>query len=821
MLPKLNQIMIKVPFKVSARAGKLLGRENFSNPEGAIIELVKNSYDADAKNCFVFFDIPTILKKDSNGKEYNFPIKEESIIYIIDNGDGMTEQIIKDYWMQIGTGNKEKDFISDDKRVKTGAKGIGRFALDRLGFETEMWTLSKKAKNNSGSYWKMDWKQFDNDDKSISDINAEITNLQINLKEEILSLVNNLETLELIKSIDFKSGTFLKITNLKDEWFSNEKDNDIVNVFKSLEALIPPKELNIPFEVYFNHFQKPKEFGKVETAFFNDFDYKVRAKYNSESLSVDFEITRNEMDIDVLKKKFTHAFKDSKHPYNIETLEKKTFNYNKPIDKLLKWSLDDSNIKLLKDVGSFDMTFYYLKIVNSIKEGYPYKLINTQERKTIIDKFGGVKVYRDSFRVRPYGDPTNDWLRLGVNAAKSPAGAGQRIGDWRVRPEQTAGIITISRKANPLLIDKSDRGALQENDAFETFKTIISGIIHEFEFDRSKILNQIFIELQKEKKKKEEKEINRRAEELAKKIVADTKKVDEELFGKSKKIDLFRQKKEEKIADSFKETFNKAFKSIYDEKKERDNEEIVQVRSLASLGLIISSFAHELKEVKNNTSVIKYLESIYKQLVPNELKESDLLKDDLKFIDVIKENKEKIKHWVDFSLNSIKKDKRKRTSLNFSTYISALKHDWEKLLKSRNIKFIIDDNTSNIEYDFRAFEMDMNTIFTNLINNSIDSFKNLRIIKERKIELHFEIKNNFVDILYTDNGIGLSDIFVDKDEIFLPFTTSKKDRKGNNIGTGLGMYLVKNVIDDYDGTIQIIESEDGFKTKINLPIRKK
>ena len=40
--------MAKIPFKVSARAGKLLGRENFSNPEGAIIELVKNSYDADA-----------------------------------------------------------------------------------------------------------------------------------------------------------------------------------------------------------------------------------------------------------------------------------------------------------------------------------------------------------------------------------------------------------------------------------------------------------------------------------------------------------------------------------------------------------------------------------------------------------------------------------------------------------------------------------------------------------------------------------------------------------------------------------------------------
>ena len=814
--------MTKVPFKVSARAGKLLGRENFSNPEGAIIELVKNSYDADAKNCFVFFDIPTILKKDSNGKEYNFPVKEKSMIYIIDNGDGMTEQIIKDYWMQIGTGNKEKDFISDNKRIKTGAKGIGRFALDRLGFETEMWTLSKKAKNNSGTYWKMDWKQFDNDDKSISDINAEITNLQINLKEEILSLVNNTETLELINSIDFKSGTFLKITNLKDEWFSNENDNDIANVFKSLEALIPPKELNIPFEVYFNHFQKPKEFGKVETAFFNDFDYKVKAKYNSESLSVDFEITRNEIDIDVLKKKFTHAFKDSKHPYNIETLEKKTFNYNKPIDKLLKWSLNDSNIKLLKDVGSFELTFYYLKFNNSIKEGYPYKLINTQERKTIIDKFGGVKVYRDSFRVRPYGDPTNDWLKLGQRVAQSPAGAGQRVGDWRVRPEQTAGIITISRKTNPLLIDKSDRGALQENDAFDTFKTIITGVIHEFEFDRTKILNQIFIELQKEKKKKEEKEINRRAEELAKKIVADTKKVDEELFGKSKRIDLFRQKKEDEIADSFKETFNKAFKSIYEEKKEKDNEEIVQVRSLASLGLIVSSFAHELKEIKDNSREIKSLEKILKRIIPNDVKKSSDYIDGMDILELLNEDSEKIIHWIDYALTTSKKDKRTRGKLVFALFFKSLSESWSRILNKKDIKIKIIDNIKKFDYDFRAFEMDMSTIFTNLINNSIDSFNNLGKVQEREISIELNIINEEkIEILYSDNGKGLDSIFGEKEDIFLPFTTSKKDRKGNEIGTGLGMYLVKSVIDDNNGNIEILEPNEGFSVLITFPVRKK
>ena len=685
-----------------------------------------------------------------------------------------------------------------------------------------MWTLSKKAKNNSGSYWKMDWKQFDNDEKSISDITAETTTSNIDIKEKILSLINNNETKDFIQSIDFKSGTFLKITNLKDEWFSNEKDKDIENVFKSLEALIPPKELNIPFEVYFNHFQKTKEFGKVETAFFNDFDYKVKAKYNSESLSVDFEITRNEIDIDVLKKKFTPAFKDSKYPYNIETLEKKTFNYNKQIDKPLKWSLNDSNVKLLKDVGSFELTFYYLKFNNSLKEGYPYKLINIQERKTITDKFGGVKVYRDSFRVRPYGDPTNDWLRLGQRVAQSPAGAGQRVGDWRVRPEQTAGIITISRKTNPLLIDKSDRGALQENDAFDTFKTIIIGVIHEFEYDRSKILNQISIELKKEKEKKVEKEINRRAEELAKKIVADTKKVDEQLFGKSKKIDLFRQKKEEEVADSFKETFNKAFKSIYDEKKEKDNEEIVQVRSLASLGLIVSSFAHELKEIKDNAREIKILEKIFKQIAPDEIKKTAHYLDGKDIIELLNDDSEKIIHWIDYALTTSKKDKRTRGKLVFSSFFKSFIESWSRILNKKDIKIKIIDNTKDFDYDFRAFEMDMSTIFTNLINNSIDSFNNLGRIQERTISIELNtINEEKIEILYSDNGKGLDSIFGEKEDIFLPFTTSKKDRKGNEIGTGLGMYLVKSVIDDNNGDIEILEPNEGFSILITFPIRKK
>jgi hypothetical protein len=159
----------KISFKVSARTAKLIGQENFSNPEGAVIELVKNCYDADAKNCLVVYDVvynsvPEILSAKNYNKfskqnetvKKSYKLKEEkyylikssdadsvldltnffyslNAVYIIDNGDGMTKEVIENDWMEIGTGNKEKKNTSDDGRVKTGAKGIGRFALDRLG----------------------------------------------------------------------------------------------------------------------------------------------------------------------------------------------------------------------------------------------------------------------------------------------------------------------------------------------------------------------------------------------------------------------------------------------------------------------------------------------------------------------------------------------------------------------------------------------------------------------------------------------------------------------------------------------------------------
>ena len=118
--------MGKMKYKISSRATILLGRESVSKVDSAIIELVKNTYDADAEFCYIFFDI------------------DNDNIYILDNGVGMTKSIIENHWMMIGTDNKREEYKSRKSRIKSGEKGIGRFALDRLGSICEMFTKNEE-----------------------------------------------------------------------------------------------------------------------------------------------------------------------------------------------------------------------------------------------------------------------------------------------------------------------------------------------------------------------------------------------------------------------------------------------------------------------------------------------------------------------------------------------------------------------------------------------------------------------------------------------------------------------------------------------------
>ena len=73
--------MAKIPFNVDANTARLIGRENVSKSDGAIIEIIKNAYDADATLCALYYDV------------------DNQKLWIVDNGCGMDEDIVKKHWM--------------------------------------------------------------------------------------------------------------------------------------------------------------------------------------------------------------------------------------------------------------------------------------------------------------------------------------------------------------------------------------------------------------------------------------------------------------------------------------------------------------------------------------------------------------------------------------------------------------------------------------------------------------------------------------------------------------------------------------------------
>ena len=841
----------KVPFKVSARTAKLIGLENFSTEEGAIIELVKNTYDADASNCILIFDlkIKKIEKKANEGgieTEIEKFERENSSIYIIDNGVGMNDRIIQNQWMTIGTDNKLYEHTTENGRVKTGAKGIGRFALNRLGMLTDMTSLptfleiidmsntvieegegafnTKLIPNsdNTGFEWTVDWKDFDKKGATVSDVEAVLSDKEnLNLKQELLNRFSSYPKIkEVLESINFRSGTVIEITELNDEW----NEDKLRKLFGNLEMLLPPEEQN-DFGIEFFLLNNLEEFGTVKRAYYDDYDYKLKASYNqADDKALKVEISRNELDIDALENRYSDVFEFDmmkNAPYKLEDFKKEKIEFNIPIEKLISEKIDKD---LLEKVGKFDFTFYFLKntISDDREDGdvkkYPYKSINSANRKSWLKKFGGIKIFRDDFRIRPYGENGDDWLRLGERQAQSPGGAGQRLGGYRIRPNQIAGTIKISRLYNTSFQDKSGREGLIENDEFDLFKNIIREIISLFERDRNTIMYNLS-ELHKKNNKEAEKlrEAKEEAERIRKqKEEREEKKTSSENQSENKSSGENTEYSEaaENMADAI---------LILEKESEKKDEELRLLRSLASVGLIISSFAHEVRSLRARLIPrTKYLVDELKNYLNEEELTKNLDKDDNPFymIDLMRDEDVKLKHWLDYSLSTLKIDKRERKNLDFSQYFENFKANWIKALEQRNINLElnkIDDN----EHIIKAFEVNMDSIFNNLLSNSINAHYGYNR-EQKKIEISWQKKDNNIEILFSDNGKGLDEKYKDNpEEIFNLNESSKTDNKGNKIGTGLGLYIVKSIIEEYNSSsISIIKIDNGLTFKITFKTRK-
>lgn len=796
--------MAQIPFSVSARTAQLIGQQNFSTAEGAVIELVKNCYDADAKNSVIVFD-----NTDEDASNHS--------LLIIDNGDGMTDTVIKDHWMMIGTDNKEDEYETGSGRVKTGAKGIGRFALDRLGEVAEMFTLPKDPQQ-AASYWKVNWNDFKQKGISISQVNATLDELpNFNYRNKISDLTGNFSQLENYISennIEFTKGTVIKISKLREVW----SEEEITKLFENLEILVPPKEQPI-FSIALYAKDSPTEFGELTGVFYDDYDYKLSAKFLDDgNKTVEISIERNELDLKQIEKEYMEVFSMpymQNPPFDFASFQNQKINYSVSLSELVKGQSEVDSNNSLNKIGKFGFTFYFLKLTKSDDGAnkYPYRNFSSATRRAWLKKFGGVKIFRDDFRVRPYGEYGQDWLKLGERVAQSPQTAGQRLGGYRIRPNQISGTINISRITNISFQDKSGREGIQENEVFDLFKSIILGIIGQFEKDRNIIMYSFS---ERNKKVNAEEEAKGKAEEEAKRILEEEAKRKEAEANNSQN-----QNDSENGPTESEKTLAAGFQTQKVEIEEKDNE-IRLLRSLSGTGLIVASFAHELRSLRtllvSRTDDLKNV--LERHLNLKEVKKLPSEENPFSMLNHMREQDVQIKHWLDYSLSALKKDKRTRTNLDIADYFKSFKENWENALKRRKVDLVIQNNLQ-LPTQLRAFAIDFDTLFNNLLINSLDSFKRRKDNHVRQVEVTYETDNKLLKIYFTDTGAGLSKDFLKQpNEIFLPFETSKVDKRGNKIGTGIGMYLAKTIVEDYKGEIEILEINNGFKLGIYLPLRK-
>ncbi len=768
--------MEKMKYKISSRATILLGRESVSKVDGAVIELVKNTYDADASLCYVCFDI------------------EHDNIYIIDNGIGMTKDTIDNYWMMIGTDNKKENYESNKKRIKSGEKGIGRFALDRLGSKCEMFTKSEQSEQLI--LWKTDWANFEQTGKTLDEIEADFEYLGLSYEEIIPEFIfDNIKKVEsqIVEnicegdkdefSISLKTGTMLKISDLRDNWTEKE----IANIINSMGFLLPPSENN----EYIICVQKSilDDAIVVENEITEEFDYKLSAKFDGNNFNI--TLYRNEFDLNKIPTELFELDRFKKYPYRKADFENGTFEFKYTIPKLMG-SDDQSYINIVKKIGCFNFkyTFMKLSLQDDSKETFFYKEIS-KKRKLWLEQHGGIKIYRDNFLVRPYGDPeadAYDWLGIDARRATNPAAISHPSENWHVRNAQGQGTVFISRISNDSILDKSSREGIIENEYFKIFKDVMVKIIAIFEKDRAyvgrtmKIYSDIVNEKEKTKKS---------GKDIAKKILSKNK---------NNTSSSLSQEAKEQV-----ETLAKAVQ-YFEEEREELITEIKILRSLATNGLITTSIVHDLKGI--NALLVNRVENFEQAIKTNNQMLIDRNLADLMKNDVF------LKSWITVITNQVKKDKRRRLKKDLYDTIGDIIAILEPILQQKKINVVIShDNNAILK---KIFVSDFESIVYNLIINSIESFEKSKIV-ERTINISLETKENFV-IHYKDNGNGLGDIYKNPYEIFSYGTTSKRDVNGDVIGTGLGMYIVASTAREYNAKYELMEWKSSFALDLSFPI---
>lgn len=731
-----RRLLSKRPFDFSARVPLQLGRESISSSTVAVSELIKNSYDADAEDVQMHFHLR------------NRPAL--STIVLRDDGNGMSADTLYDHWLKIGTDYKFGVERSLQKqRVMTGAKGLGRLGLDRLCQKVVLYT--KTENSNTVTQLIVDWRRYEGTNASISDIEHEVY-------EQDLPIVS--KSYGDIFTSPNQKGTYMVLIGLKDYW-----DQGFLDALKEeLRLLISPFRSLNDFKITLHRSLGDKKF-KPEVV--DSQELLAAASWEVKAVVDNF----NRVSLSFTNNTSKEVVTQIPTPWK-------------------NWISNQGDKPLF---GPLKLQFHYMV---RKREFFTKVNMTATNWSKFMDMNRGVRIYRDDFRVRPYGEPSGkgDWLDIGFRKSQSPGGI--RQGGWRIGPSQIIGAVSISKTQNKILNDQANREGIVENEAYLQLRTFVLKVIHAFELLAHKDAQdneQINLADELEKTFKQSDEVLAEAIEsinktFSKKSKKKKKKAPSAQVVHQKLIDLKRAKaSHEKAVNDYYTQLKKERKLLEEQKDTLSN--------LASIGILTVCFGHEIK----NHSAVALGNARELLEVFEESKKTKALLDYEDLTEMTNDVVEAVKYVNSFSelaINNIKPDKRTRIKNNvpniFEYITKLMSATFDTMGLVCRFQFV---NIKRDEFAVRSFRIDWESIAINLITNSIWAVSR-KPKNERKIIIRFErLIGKKLRLAFIDSGCGLET--GQEEAIFLPMNSAKVDRTGNTIGTGMGLAIIKGQVEDH------------------------
>lgn len=763
-------------FSVDTHLFRELGELLVGRKSTALIELIKNAYDADATEIIV------------RGENLGSP--EEGFIAVSDDGVGMTKQEFVEGFLTVASRSKREGARSSPRygRQYTGQKGVGRLAAHKLSAKLHTSsepdrTLDEKPDDSGGVWASINWKRIESED-TLQDVKgAEPPPIKVEELEEARQNV----------------GTTICLDDLRESWSYYDKKSFIEEV----------SQVEIPAVLlgqFDDHLPCSESLlGEPTTRISDSGDPGFQINLKGEFSAGDSYWKVNKTDAQWL---LEVEVADDRVEYFVSPL-----GVEEDKGPEAQYSFSES------ELGIDEALEFEARLLVRKKPG----------EVPGFSEASGVRVYMEGFRVPPYGDDGNDWLDLKeryhqrsrsvpkLSGLDEPdeIETGEDAGLKRLKEENFIGGVFLHQDTADSLKMVVNREGFVPNDAFEEIRRIVKNGInlvlrvraHETRLDEDKT-SDVKSEASDTEEEKEPQGGETEREQTGFSV---EKKLDEVAKDTNKKVERAEEHLEtghlseaKEILSSTAERFRREVKSITSKTISQQR----MVRVLASVGLQLGGFVHEVRNLLSMAETVDRLLQEVRSSGKFSGREQSTIKEISEIAYRVREGLERHTTYLTklVSPRARKRRSRQRIRDRAEDALEIIKSDIEEKSITTDIKVPEGSKTPPM------FPAELITILTNLLSNAVKAAG-----KGGRIAISSKVDDERVVIRIENTGEEVD--LETSEELFEPFYSTTVDvNAAVGEGMGLGLSITRTMVREYGGSIEFVVPSEAFSTAIEVEL---